>query len=188
LPTADAPGSSDGGKLFVTGYSQGGYVAMATHRAMQSGGMTVTASAPMSGPYALAAFGDAIFEGQVSDSATVNIALTIVAYQKAYQDFESSQIKAGVSLNDPNFYAPFFKDRPSIASPPALPIQASWMCRNPGCVTCPNSFAKNWKPEKKASSTSWSKWVRRATHAPKCYCVFACVPSAWRPSTTFSTA
>jgi poly(3-hydroxybutyrate) depolymerase len=90
LPTADAPSSTDGGKLFVTGYSQGGYVAMATHRAMQNGGMTVTASAPMSGPYALAAFGDAIFEGQVSDSATVNLALVIVAYQKAYGDIYSS--------------------------------------------------------------------------------------------------
>ena len=86
LPTADVPNSTDGGKLFVTGYSQGGYVAMATHRAMQSSGMTVTASAPMSGPYALSAFGDAIFEGQVSDSATVNVALLVVAYQKAYGD------------------------------------------------------------------------------------------------------
>ena len=66
LPTADAPSSSDGGKLFVTGYSEGGYVAMATQRAMESAGMTVTAAAPMSGPYALAAFGDAIFEGEVS--------------------------------------------------------------------------------------------------------------------------
>ena len=90
LPTADAPGSSDGAKLFITGYSEGGYVAMATHRAMQSGGMTVTAAAPMSGPYALTAFGDAIFEGQVSDSAAVNITLTVVAYQKAYGDIYAS--------------------------------------------------------------------------------------------------
>ena len=30
---------------------------MATHRAMQAGGMTVTAAAPLSGPYALSAFG-----------------------------------------------------------------------------------------------------------------------------------
>jgi hypothetical protein len=59
---------------------------MATHRAMQSSGMSVTASAPMSGPYALSAFGDAIFEGQVSASATVNVALLAVAYQKAYGD------------------------------------------------------------------------------------------------------
>jgi hypothetical protein len=84
LPTADAPSSTDGAKLFVTGYSEGGYVAMATHSAMQSAGMTVTASAPMSGPYTLAAFGDAAFEGQVNDSATVNVTLLAVAYQKAY--------------------------------------------------------------------------------------------------------
>ena len=86
LPTSDVPGSSDGGKLFVTGYSEGGYVAMATHSAMQAAGMTVTASAPMSGPYALSAFGDAIFEGEVSDSAAENLALLIPAYQKAYGD------------------------------------------------------------------------------------------------------
>jgi Secretory lipase len=84
LPTASAPNSTDDGKLFVTGYSEGGYVAMATHSAMQSAGITVTASAPMSGPYALAAFGDAIFEGEVSDSAPVSVALLAVAYQNAY--------------------------------------------------------------------------------------------------------
>jgi hypothetical protein len=79
-------GSSDGGKLFVTGYSEGGYVAMATQSAMQSAGMAVTAGAPMSGPYALAAFGDAIFEGQVNASATVNVALLVRGYQNAYGD------------------------------------------------------------------------------------------------------
>ena len=90
LPTADAPSSTDGGKLFITGYSEGGYVAMATHSAMQSAGMTVTASAPMSGPYTLAALGDAIFEGQVSDSAPENVTLLAVGYQKAYGDIYSS--------------------------------------------------------------------------------------------------
>jgi dienelactone hydrolase len=90
LPTSAAPQTSDGGKLFISGYSEGGYVAMATHSAMQSAGMLVTASAPMSGPYTLAAFGDAIFEGQVSDSATENVTLLAVAYQKAYGDIYSS--------------------------------------------------------------------------------------------------
>src|SRR5882757_7012832 len=58
-------------KLFVTGYSQGGHVAMATHRALQAAGIAVTASAPMSGPYALEAFGDAIFYGSVDIGSTV---------------------------------------------------------------------------------------------------------------------
>jgi hypothetical protein len=90
LPTAAALTTTDSGKLFITGYSEGGYVAMATHRAMQSAGMTVTASAPMSGPYTVAAFGDAIFEGEVSDSANVSVALLAVAYQNVYADIYST--------------------------------------------------------------------------------------------------
>jgi alpha/beta superfamily hydrolase len=66
LPFASATLTKDSGQLFITGYSQGGYVAMATHRAMQAAGMQVTAAAPMSGPYALAAFVDAVFYGDVN--------------------------------------------------------------------------------------------------------------------------
>jgi len=75
---------TDSGKLFITGYSQGGYVAMATHRALQAAGQTVTASGPMSGPYALAAFGDAIFQGQVTSSGPLNVTLLATSYQRAY--------------------------------------------------------------------------------------------------------
>ena len=89
LPTANAPGTTDGGQLFVTGYSQGGYVAMATHRALQEVEQTVTASAPMSGPYALSAFGDAIFQGQVTAGSPVNLTLLITSYQNAYGDIYS---------------------------------------------------------------------------------------------------
>src|SRR5262245_12053668 len=84
LPTADAPDTTDGGKLLVTGYSQGGYVAMATHRALQDLGETVTASAPMSGPYALSAFSDAIFQGRVTASSPVHLTLLLTSYQNAY--------------------------------------------------------------------------------------------------------
>ena len=84
LPVSSTPMVTDSGKLFVTGYSQGGYVAMATHKAMQAAGMTVTASAPMSGPYALAAFGDAIFRGNVSNDAVVNLTMLLTGYQQAY--------------------------------------------------------------------------------------------------------
>jgi hypothetical protein len=81
---------TDGGRLFITGYSQGGYVAMATHRAMQAANMTVTASAPMSGPYALAAFVDAEFEGEVSGGAPVVATLLITAYQHSYGNIYSA--------------------------------------------------------------------------------------------------
>jgi hypothetical protein len=90
LPTANAPSTTDSGQLFVTGYSQGGYVAMATHRALQDAGQTVTASAPMSGPYALSAFGDAIFQGEVTGAAPVNLTLLITSYQNAYGNIYGS--------------------------------------------------------------------------------------------------
>jgi pimeloyl-ACP methyl ester carboxylesterase len=97
LPVALAPTASDNHKLFVTGYSQGGYVAMAATRAMQAAGQTVTASAPMSGPYALAAFGDAIFLGQVNGSATENVALLVNGYQNAYGNLYSEPTAVFVS-------------------------------------------------------------------------------------------
>lgn len=40
--------------------------------------------------------------------------------QKAWQEFEQTQISAGVALNDPQFYAAFYKNHPSIASAAGL--------------------------------------------------------------------
>jgi poly(3-hydroxybutyrate) depolymerase len=86
LPASQTTLPSDNGQLFITGYSEGGFVAMATHRAMQAAGMTVTASAPMSGPYAIAAFDDAVFAGEVNGGAPISATLQITGYQRAYGD------------------------------------------------------------------------------------------------------
>ncbi|HEX3637316.1 MAG TPA: alpha/beta hydrolase [Paraburkholderia sp.] len=75
----------ENGKLFVTGYSQGGFVALATHRALQAAGIKVTASAPGSGPYALAATADALIEGEVNLGSTLFTTLIVTGYQHAYQ-------------------------------------------------------------------------------------------------------
>src|SRR6202163_2991946 len=92
LPLASLTTVKDNGQLFITGYSQGGYVAMATHRAMQAAGMKVTASVPMSGPYALAAFVDAIFSGEVNGGAPVSSTLLLTAYQAAYANIYATAI------------------------------------------------------------------------------------------------
>ncbi len=47
LPNTFGHAISDSGKLFLTGYSEGGYVALATLRAMGAAGLPVTAAAPM---------------------------------------------------------------------------------------------------------------------------------------------
>ena len=83
-------GVADNGKLFVTGYSEGGYVAMATQRALQAAGIPVTASAPMSGPYALSAFADAMFLGQVGAGAVEELIMLVASYQHAYGNLYSS--------------------------------------------------------------------------------------------------
>ncbi|HEY1892775.1 MAG TPA: prolyl oligopeptidase family serine peptidase [Steroidobacteraceae bacterium] len=83
-------GVSGSDKLFVTGYSQGGYVALATVSAMQAAGMTVTAAGPMSGPYALSAFADAIFMGEVNGSAVLNFTFVTDSYQHSYGNVYTS--------------------------------------------------------------------------------------------------
>ncbi len=50
----------------------------------RTAGATVTAAAPMSGPYALEAFGDAIFYGQVNIGSTIFAPLMSTSYQHAY--------------------------------------------------------------------------------------------------------
>lgn len=90
LPSLPSAKVTDNGKLFLTGYSEGGHVAMATMRALQTAGKTVTAASPGSGPYALEAFGDAIFYGQVIVGSTLFSPLLITSYQKSYGNIYGS--------------------------------------------------------------------------------------------------
>lgn len=115
LPVAEAPTVTDDHKLYVTGYSQGGYVAMATTRALQAAGASVTAAAPMSGPYTLAAFGDAIFLGEVNGSATENVALLANGYQNAYGNLYAQPTDL--------FAAPYANDVPGLL-PSTTPISS----------------------------------------------------------------
>jgi pimeloyl-ACP methyl ester carboxylesterase len=102
-----AIGAHDSGKLMVTGYSQGGYVALATQRAMQlqaGGEFAVTAAAGMSGPYAISQFGDQLFGGAPRDGATVVVPMIINAGQhagaglyKATGDIYENQYAGGIA-------------------------------------------------------------------------------------------
>jgi pimeloyl-ACP methyl ester carboxylesterase len=88
-------------KLFIAGYSQGGHVAMATHKAIErdySSEFTVTASVPMSGPYNLVGFGDFITPAdptaatanqKVNAGATIFVPLLLTSYQKSYGNIYS---------------------------------------------------------------------------------------------------
>ncbi|HMN78350.1 MAG TPA: prolyl oligopeptidase family serine peptidase [Burkholderiaceae bacterium] len=90
LPSLGAAASS---RLFITGYSQGGHVAMATHRAIEQSyqsEFTVTASGPMSGPYALAKMTQAIFAGTQNIGAALFTPMVNDSYQRSYGNIYSA--------------------------------------------------------------------------------------------------
>lgn len=93
-----AGGPQPTGPLFITGYSQGGHVAMATHRTLQrdhAGEFTVTASGPMAGPYNLAEFGRLINEAQLINAGAVLFTpLLLTSYQRSYGDVYTSPAQA----------------------------------------------------------------------------------------------
>jgi len=113
LPQTFTPATTDSGKLFVTGYSEGGFVAMAALRAMEAAGDTVTAAAPMSGPYALEAFGDAIFFGSVNLGSTVFAPLITTSYQHAYSN---------IYTNTTDIYSTNYASNIDTLLPSATPI------------------------------------------------------------------
>lgn len=77
-------GATDAGSLFITGYSQGGYVAMAAHREMQATGKTVTAAAPLSAPSAISLLTDYTFQGWPALGATLFVPLLSTSWQQQF--------------------------------------------------------------------------------------------------------
>ncbi|WP_371319934.1 alpha/beta hydrolase family protein [Variovorax sp. dw_308] len=82
--TLPALSAADSGALLVTGYSQGGFVALAAHREMQATGMAVTASAPMSAPSAISLLIDDTAKGLPELGSTVFFPLITTSWQKQF--------------------------------------------------------------------------------------------------------
>lgn len=81
-------GLAHNGKLFLSGYSQGGHAAMATQRALERDHpfeLPVTASSPLAGPYALA---KTVLDGLDAPVAGASIftPMLLIGAQKAYGD------------------------------------------------------------------------------------------------------
>jgi hypothetical protein len=135
-------GDSDNGKLFITGYSQGGHVAMATHRAMEAAGMTVTAAAPMSGPYAMLAFGDAAIAYSTPGlGGTIYYPMIVNSYQQSYgnvyqspTDVFSSTYATGIDTLIPGQYT-----FTTLVTSGKLPQFAVFDVNTPGTGTEPSS-------------------------------------------------
>jgi hypothetical protein len=140
LPKTLSAATSDSGKLFVTGYSQGGHVAMATQRALQAAGAAVTGVAGMSGPYAVEAFGDAILFGNVDLGSTVFAPLLSTSYQKAYGNIYStpSDVYSATYVNGIEALLPSATPLATIFSTGLLPETALFDSTTP-VVTVPGN-------------------------------------------------
>lgn len=80
-----------GARLFIAGYSQGGHVAKAVHRALErdyAAEFTVTASGPMSGPHNLCKFVGLVnsdpANAYVNAGATIFTPLLLTSWQRSY--------------------------------------------------------------------------------------------------------
>lgn len=74
-------------EVYLTGYSQGGYVAMATHREIERAHaeeFRVEASFPMSGPYALEYTLGRMLGGDPTDGASRLLPFLVESYQRSY--------------------------------------------------------------------------------------------------------
>jgi len=156
-----ASGIKDNGQLFISGYSQGGYVAMATHKAMQArylagdATMKVTASAPMSGPYALAAMADQILFGDVDAGGTTFMPMLLTSYQRAYGNIYNIQGQSGVPGTTSDVYASPYASIADNIFPSANPTAAA--ASLPGNAmfdsASPSSFTWTGVPDNSASIT-----------------------------------
>jgi acetyl esterase/lipase len=109
LPHTFSASTTDSGKLLVTGYSEGGHVAVATVKALEAAGQSVTAAVGGSGPYAFEAFGDALMFGNVNLGSTEFAPLLTTSYQHEYgnlysspSDLYSSTYASGIDTLLPN--------------------------------------------------------------------------------------
>jgi dienelactone hydrolase len=85
------------GKLFLTGFSQGGWVAMAVHRKLEATGQKLTASMPAAGSYLLTPLLDDLFLGRPIQGSTIYFPMALTAAQRA---------RAGVYGDPAQFFSP----------------------------------------------------------------------------------
>ena len=80
------------GQLFILGYSQGGYTAMAAHRELEAAHQDefqVTASAPMAGPYDLSGTMADTFTADETHPSPYYLPYTLLAYNAIYRLFDT---------------------------------------------------------------------------------------------------
>ena len=101
---ASSIGADLSSKLFVSGLSQGGYVAMATHKALEAKGETVTASLSASGPYVISKFLDTVMGGYVNGGATTFAPMYLTALDRAHDIYDDTPTEVYAVAGSDNIF------------------------------------------------------------------------------------
>ena len=133
--TAMLFGASDSGKLFLSGYSQGGHAALATQRLIEArttAEFPVAGSAPMSGPYALEkTVQESVDDPPVTGSALASFIIigqqrvygnifrkTSDAFRQPYADFIANYMPGRFELDDLLRYGIVPQDQSALLAKP----------------------------------------------------------------------
>ena len=162
--TLPALSATDRGALLVTGYSEGGYAALAAHREMQATGMSVTASAPMSAPTAVSLLIDYTAGGLPELGSTVFFPLITTSWQKQFGNVyaATTDIYEDKYANGIETLLPSFLPSDQLYSTGKLPQYAFFPANaTPGPLNA--SEAINYGPDnlvRQSYLTSWSDDVK----------------------------
>ncbi|MGJ7510576.1 alpha/beta hydrolase family protein [Variovorax sp. GT1P44] len=162
--TLPALSATDGGSLLVTGYSEGGFAALAAHRELQATGMTVTASAPMSAPTAVSLLIDYSGSGSPELSSTVFFPLITTSWQKQFGNIytTTNEIYEDKYATGIDTLLPSFLSQSELYSSGKLPQYAFFPTNaTPGPLN--PSLAINYGPNnlvRQSYLTTWSNDVK----------------------------
>jgi len=112
------------GRLYLTGFSQGGHTTMATHRALESLGdptLAVAASAAIAGPFDLAKFSVPRALGGASPSDALYLAYLAIAYAHAYKQPITSLLREPYATTLPVLFDGEHDNEDILAGLPATP-------------------------------------------------------------------
>jgi hypothetical protein len=147
----------DGGKLFVTGYSQGGFVSMATLQALDERGHPATAGAPMSGPYALLAMSDEILLGHPDFGGTAYLPLVV----NSYAHLAHNPIRPRVIQRWPHFRKAHRSTKPDSIHRNTSSARHSGRRTSPTSTPIPTPVRRSMAPRR-----TWRAWYRRCRPTP----------------------
>lgn len=158
---ADSVNYNLNGQVFITGYSQGGHAAMATFKELElnhATEFTVTAAAPLSGPYDVSGVQAYYLTADEAYSSPGYLPYVVMGYQEAYGNLYNSLSEVFKSpydtlipqlfdgTNGIGYIGSFLPDTPKHMLDSAFLVDFINNANNPGRLALKDNDLYNWLP------------------------------------------